>query len=126
MARVKRGNVARKRRKKILKAAKGFRGAPSRLFRIAHNAITKAGKYSYRDRKNRKREFRKLWIVRINIAARQLGIRYNEFISALKKSSIELDRKQIADLVVNDQQSFLSLVEKIGLKPNKNLYIDSK
>ena len=125
MARVKRGNVARKRRKRILKAAKGFRGAPSRLFRIAHNAVTKAGKYSYRDRKNRKRDFRRLWITRINIAVRQLGIRYHEFMSALNKSPLELDRKQLADLIVSDRTAFLDLLRKIGLEPKENVYISS-
>ncbi|MDJ0625403.1 MAG: 50S ribosomal protein L20 [Candidatus Caenarcaniphilales bacterium] len=114
MARVKRGNVARKRRKKILKATKGFRGAQNRLFTTADRAFTKAGKNAYRDRRNKKRDFRALWIVRINAGARQLGIRYSALIDLLKKNEVDLDRKQLADLAMNNFEAFKNLVE--GLK----------
>lgn len=113
MARVKRGNVARQRRKKLLKAVKGFRGAQSRLFTVADRALTKAGKYAYRDRRNKKRDFRKLWIIRINAATRQLGVRYSTFINQLKVKGIDLDRKQLADLASNHFDSFKKLVESV-------------
>ncbi|MFN5538780.1 MAG: 50S ribosomal protein L20 [Candidatus Melainabacteria bacterium] len=110
MARVKRGNVARKRRSKLLKAVKGFRGAQRRLFTVADRAFVKAGKYAYRDRRNRKRDFRQLWIVRINAAVRQLGIRYSTFIDLLKKNNVELDRKQLSDLAYSNFDAFANLV----------------
>jgi large subunit ribosomal protein L20 len=110
MARVKRGNVARKRRSKLLKAVKGFRGAQRRLFTVADRAFVKAGKYAYRDRRNRKRDFRQLWIVRINAAVRQLGIRYSIFIDLLKKNNVELDRKQLSDLAYSNFDAFANLV----------------
>ena len=113
MARVKRGNVARKRRKKVLKAASGFRGAQSRLFTVADRAVTKAGKYAYADRRRKKREFRRLWITRINAATRALGIRYSTFIALLKSKQVELDRKQLAELAMNHPESFKALVESI-------------
>ena len=102
MARVKRGVQARRRHKKILKQAKGYYGARSRVFRVAVQAVTKAGQYAYRDRKVRKRQFRRLWIVRINAAARVNGMSYSRMIDGLKKASIEIDRKVLADLAVRD------------------------
>ncbi|MDX1918247.1 MAG: 50S ribosomal protein L20 [Candidatus Caenarcaniphilales bacterium] len=113
MARVKRGNVARKRRAKILKATSGFRGAQHRIFTTADRAFVKAGKHAFRDRRNRKRDFRRLWIVRINAAVRNLGLRYSTFINLLEKSQITLDRKQLADLAVKDFTAFSQLVEKV-------------
>ncbi len=112
MARVKRGVTARKRHKKILKQAKGYKGARSRVFRVAKQAVIKAGQYAYRDRKNRKREFRKLWILRINAAARACGISYSRFISGLKKASITLDRKMLAELALFDKDAFKILADK--------------
>lgn len=112
MARVKRGVVARARHKKILKQAKGYYGARSRVFRVAKQAVTKAGQYAYRDRRAKKRTFRQLWIVRINAAARQSGLSYSRFINGLKKASIEIDRKILADIAVHDQKGFAALVEK--------------
>lgn len=93
MARVKRGVIARARHKKILKQAKGYYGARSRVYRVAFQAVIKAGQYAYRDRRQRKRQFRQLWIARINAAARQNGISYSKFINGLKKASVEIDRK---------------------------------
>lgn len=93
MARVKRGVIARARHKKILKQAKGYYGARSRVYRVAFRAVIKAGQYAYRDRRQRKRQFRQLWIARINAAARQNGISYSKFINGLKKASVEIDRK---------------------------------
>ncbi len=96
MARVKRGVIARARHKKILKQAKGYYGARSRVYRVAFQAVIKAGQYAYRDRRQRKRQFRQLWIARINAAARQNGISYSKFINGLKKASVEIDRKILA------------------------------
>ena len=103
MARVKRGVQARRRHKKILKQAKGYYGARSRVFRVAVQAVTKAGQYAYRDRKVRKRQFRRLWIVRINAAARVNGMSYSRMIDGLKKASIEIDRKVLADLAEEEK-----------------------
>ncbi|HIK28916.1 MAG: 50S ribosomal protein L20 [Oscillatoriaceae bacterium SKW80] len=111
MTRVKRGNVARKRRKKILKLAKGFRGAHSKLFRTANQQVMKALRNAYRDRKRRKRDFRRLWIVRINAAARQQGMSYSQLINKLKKANIQLNRKMLAQLAVLDPASFDKVVE---------------
>lgn len=113
MVRVKRGNVARKRRKKILKLAKGFRGSHSKLFRTANQQVMKALVYSYKGRKQKKRLFRRLWIVRINAAVRQHGLTYSKFISGLKKNNIFLNRKMLAQLAVLDEQTFNLLIEKI-------------
>ncbi|PKN76561.1 MAG: 50S ribosomal protein L20 [Deltaproteobacteria bacterium HGW-Deltaproteobacteria-10] len=110
MSRVKRGVNAQKRRRKILKRAKGFFGARSRLIRTATEAVNKAMKYSYRDRRARKREFRQLWIARINAAARLNNISYSRLIDGLKKSGIELDRKILAELAVNDPKGFAQVV----------------
>ncbi|MGQ4275761.1 50S ribosomal protein L20 [Pseudidiomarina sp. E22-M8] len=112
MARVKRGVIARARHKKVLKQAKGYYGARSRIYRVAKQAVIKAGQYAYRDRRNKKRQFRQLWIVRINAAARQNGLSYSRFINGLKKASVEIDRKILADIAVHDQKGFAALVEK--------------
>lgn len=112
MARVKRGVVARRRHKKILKQAKGYYGARSRVFRVAKQAVIKAGQYAYRDRRQRKRQFRQLWIARINAGARVNGLSYSKFINGLKKASIEVDRKILADLAVHEKSAFSALVEK--------------
>jgi large subunit ribosomal protein L20 len=112
MARVKRGVQARRRHKKVLKAAKGYYGARSRVYRVAAQAVVKAGQYAYRDRRQKKRQFRNLWVVRINAAARLHGVSYSVFINGLKKAEIEIDRKILAELAVNDPNAFASLVEQ--------------
>jgi large subunit ribosomal protein L20 len=112
MPRVKRGVVAKARHKKVLDQAKGYRGARSRLFKVAKQAVDKAGQYAYRDRRQRKHQFRSLWVVRINAAARDNGISYSRFIAGLNKASIELDRKVLADLAVNDKVAFSQLAEQ--------------
>ena len=112
MARVKRGVQAKKRHKKILKQAKGYRGARSRTYKVAKQAVMRSGQYAYRDRRQKKRVFRSLWIVRINAAARENGISYSKLISGLKKANIELDRKTLADLAVNDKEAFTVLAEQ--------------
>jgi large subunit ribosomal protein L20 len=109
--RVKGGNVARKRRKKILKLAKGYRGGRSKLYRSAKNAVIKALTYSYRDRRRRKRDFRRLWIVRINAAVREHGMSYSQFMNGLKHANILLDRKVLANLAIDDQEAFAQIVE---------------
>ena len=111
MTRVKRGNVARKRRKKILKLAKGFRGSHSKLFRMANQQVMKALRNAYRDRRKRKRDFRRLWITRINAAARQHGMNYSQLIGNLKKADIQLNRKMLAQLAVLDADSFAKVVQ---------------
>lgn len=112
MARVKRGVIARRRHKKILKQAKGYYGARSRVFRVAKQAVIKAGQYAYRDRRQRKRQFRQLWIARINAGARTNGLSYSKFINGLKKAAIEIDRKILADLAVHEKAAFAALVAK--------------
>ena len=112
MPRVKRGVQARARHKKILKQAKGYYGARSRVFRVAKQAVIKAGQYAYRDRRQRKRQFRALWIARINAAARINGLSYSRFIAGLKKANVEIDRKVLADLAVHQQAAFAAVVEK--------------
>ena len=112
MARVKRGVVARRRHKKVLKKAKGYYGARSRVFRVAKQAVIKAGQYAYRDRRQRKRQFRALWIARINAGARLNGLSYSRFIAGLKKANIEIDRKVLADLAVHEAGAFTAIVEK--------------
>lgn len=112
MPRVKRGVTARARHKKVLNEAKGFRGRRSRVYRVAKQAVLKAGQYSYRDRRNRKRVFRSLWITRINAACREQGINYSQFIAGLNKANIELDRKVLADMAVNDKAGFAAVVEQ--------------
>ncbi len=112
MPRVKRGVTAHKRHKKILKAAKGYYGARSRVFRVAKQSVIKAGQYAYRDRRQRKRQFRALWIQRINAASRECGLSYSRFIDGLKKASVEVDRKILADIAVYDKAAFAALAEK--------------
>ena len=112
MPRVKRGVVARRRHKKILKLAKGYYGARSRVFRVAKQAVIKAGQYAYRDRRQRKRQFRALWIARINAQARIHGLSYSRFIDGLKKAQIGIDRKVLADLAVFEQAAFSALAER--------------
>jgi large subunit ribosomal protein L20 len=112
MARVKRGVVARRRHKKVLKQAKGYYGARSRVFRVAKQAVIKAGQYAYRDRRQRKRQFRSLWITRINAASRANGLSYSRLINGLKKAEIVLDRRVLADLAVHDKEAFAAVVEK--------------
>lgn len=104
--RVKRGTKARKRRKKVLKLARGHRGGRSKLFRTASNSVDKALMYAYRDRRQRKRDFRRLWIARINAAVRSNGMSYSKFMHGLKKAGVELDRKVLAELAVSDPQGF--------------------
>ena len=112
MPRVKRGVTAKARHKKILDKAKGYRGARSRVLRVAKQAVTKAGQYAYRDRRQRKRQFRALWIVRINAGARENGLSYSRFMAGLKKAQIEIDRKVLADLAVFDKNAFSQLAEQ--------------
>ena len=109
LMRVKRGFKARRRRKKILKLAKGYRGGRSKLYRTAADAVDKALQYAYRDRRTRKRDFRKLWIARINAAARLNGLSYSRFINGLKRARVELDRKILAELAVSDPKAFSHL-----------------
>jgi large subunit ribosomal protein L20 len=111
MPRVKRGVIARARHKKVLNAAKGYRGRRKNVYRIAKQAVMKAGQYQYRDRRQKKRQFRALWIARINAAARECGLTYSRFMNGLKKSAIELDRKVLADMAVFDKPAFAKLVE---------------
>ena len=106
MPRVKRGVTARARHKKVLAQAKGYRGRRSSVYRIAKEAVMKAGQYQYRDRRQRKRQFRALWIVRINAAARELGMKYSTLMNGLKKAAIEVDRKVLADIAVHDKAAF--------------------
>ena len=109
MPRVKRGVTARARHKKVLKQARGYYGARSRVYRVAKQAVIKAGQYAYRDRRQRKRQFRALWIVRINAAARECGLSYSRFMNGLKLASIEIDRKVLADIAVRDKEAFADL-----------------
>ena len=112
MARVKRGVTARARHKKVLTKAKGYRGARGKVYRVAKQAVTKAGQYAYRDRRQRKRQFRALWIVRINAAARECGLSYSRMMNGLKLAEIEVDRKVLADLAVHDKPAFAALAEQ--------------
>lgn len=112
MPRVKRGVTARRRHKKVLKLAKGYYAARSRVFRVAKQAVIKAGQYAYRDRRQRKRQFRALWIVRINAASRANGLSYSRLIAGLRKANIGLDRRVLADLAVFDKPAFTAVVEQ--------------
>ena len=112
MPRVKRGVTAHARHKKILDLAKGYRGRRKNVYRIAKQAVMKAGQYAYRDRRQRKRQFRALWIARINAAARECGLSYSAFMNGLKKACIEVDRKVLADLAVFDKKAFEKIVEQ--------------
>jgi len=113
MPRVKRGVTARARHKKVLALAKGFRGRRKNVFRVAKQAVMKAQQYAYRDRRARKRVFRQLWIARINAAARELGLTYSQFANGLRKAAIEIDRKVLADLAVNDKAAFAAIVSRV-------------
>lgn len=113
MARVKGAMHTRKRRKKILKLAKGYRGAKSKLYKTANQAVMKSLVYAYRDRKNKKREFRQLWIARINAATRMNGMSYSQFMNGLKKNGIEINRKMLSEIAVSDPAAFAKLVEKV-------------
>ena len=111
MPRVKRGVTAKARHKKVLDAAKGYRGRRGNVYRIAKQAVMRAGQYAYRDRRNKKRSFRNLWVARINAGAREAGLTYSRFIAGLKGAGVELDRKVLADLAVRDPEAFKSLIE---------------
>ena len=113
MPRATNSPASRRRRKRTLKAAKGFRGFRSKLFRYAKDAVRKAMVYNYRDRKNRKREFRKLWILRINAATRALGLSYSRFSEGLKAAGIDLDRKVLSDMAIHDEAGFAALVSQV-------------
>ena len=113
MPRVKRGVTARARHKKVLAKSKGFRGRRGNVYRVAKEAVMKAGQYAYRDRRNRKRDIRALWITRINAAVRELGMSYSAFMAGLKKAKIEIDRKVLADLAVLDKPAFAKIAGQI-------------
>ena len=113
MPRVKRGVTARARHKKVLALAKGFRGRRKNVFRIAKQAVMKAGQYAYRDRRTRKRVFRQLWIARINAASRSHGVTYSRFMAGLKLAHIEIDRKVLSDMAIHDPAGFSSIVDKV-------------
>lgn len=112
MPRIKRGVTARRRHKKILDRAKGYYGARSRVYRVAKQSVIKAGQYAYRDRRQRKRQFRALWITRINAASRANGLTYSRLIAGLRRAAIGLDRRVLADLAVHDKSAFATIVEK--------------
>lgn len=112
MPRVKRGVTAHARHKKVMDRAKGYRGARKNVYRVANQAVAKAGQYAYRDRRQRKRQFRALWIVRINAAAREFGLSYSRFMSGLHKADIEIDRKVLAELAVHDREAFGALASQ--------------
>ena len=116
MARVKGAMMTRKRRKKILKRAKGYWGSKSTHYRVANQAVMKSLKYAYIGRKHKKRDFRRLWITRINAAARELGLTYSQFTNGLKKAAIDIDRKMLADIAVHDKAAFGSIVEQVKAK----------
>jgi large subunit ribosomal protein L20 len=116
MPRVKRGVTARARHKQVLALAKGFRGRRGNVFRIAKQAVMKAGQYAYRDRRVKKRVFRQLWIARINAGVRELGMTYSQFANGLKKANIEIDRKVLADMAVHDRAAFASIVDQVKAK----------
>lgn len=119
MPRVKRGVTARARHKKILKQAKGYYGARSRVYRVAKQAVIKAGQYAYRDRRQKKRQFRALWIVRINAAARQCGLSYSRLINGLSNANVAVDRKVLADIAVRDMEAFAEIakIAKANVSP---------
>lgn len=112
MARVKRGVIARARHKKVMDAAKGYRGRRKNVFRVANEAVIKAGQYAYRDRRQKKRQFRALWIARINAAVRSLDMTYSKFINGLKKANIDIDRKVLADMAVHDMAAFTAIARQ--------------
>lgn len=112
MARVKRGVTAHAKHKKVIEQAKGYRGRRKNVYRVATQAVTKAGQYAFRDRRQRKRQFRVLWIARINAAAHECGLSYSRFMNGLKKAAIDIDRKVLADIAVHDKAAFAALAEK--------------
>jgi large subunit ribosomal protein L20 len=112
MPRVKRGVTARARHKKVIRLAKGYRGRRGNVYRVAKQAVMRAGQYAYRDRRNKKRDFRALWIVRINAAAREIGMKYGQLINVLKKAKIEIDRKVLSDLAIHDPEAFKKIAEQ--------------
>ena len=112
MARVKRGVAAHRRHKKVLAQVKGHRATNNRLYKRAHQSMMRSLSYAYRDRRNRKRDFRRLWIIRINAAARQHGLSYNQFVAGCRKAEIELDRKVLADIAVSDPDAFGKIAEQ--------------
>ncbi len=116
MPRIKRGTINKKKHKKILELAKGYRGAKSRVFKRANEQVLTSLSYAYRDRRQRRRDFRKLWIIRINAAARKNGLSYSRFMNGLKGADIEIDRKVLADMAVHDEQGFGNLVELVKTK----------
>ena len=116
MPRVKRGVIARKAHKKVLKAAKGFRGRRNNVFRIANEAVMRAGQYAYRDRRTKKREFRALWIARINAAAREHGMTYSVFMNGLSRAEIGIDRKVLSDIAIFDKDAFAKIVDQVKAK----------
>ena len=122
MARVKRGVIARARHKKVLKAAKGYYGARSRVYRVAFQAVIKAGQYAYRDRRQRKRQFRQLWIARINAAARINGLSYNNLMYGLIVANIQINRKMLAELAINEPSKFAAICESV--KPSVNAHYE--
>ncbi len=113
MPRVKRGVTARARHKKIINLAKGYRGRRNNVYRVAKQAVMRAGQYAYRDRRNKKRDFRALWIARINAASRECGMNYSTFMGALKKAMVEIDRKVLSDMAVFDMPAFNALVQRV-------------
>ena len=113
MPRVKRGTISRARHKKVLKQAKGFRGRRGNVYRVAKQAVMKAGQYAYRDRRQKKRQFRALWIARINAAVRELGMSYSTFMAGLKRANIDIDRKVLADLAVSDKAAFAQIANQV-------------
>ena len=117
---IKRGVTARAAHKKVLKQAKGYRGARSKVFRVAKQAVTKAGQYAYRDRRTKKRQFRRLWIQRINAGAREYGVSYSQFMNGLTKAGVELDRKILADLAMNEPAAFKALVDQAQAALSQN------
>lgn len=114
MPRIKRSVTARARHKKVIEQAKGYRGRRKNIYRVAKQAVTKAGQYAYRDRRQRKRQFRALWITRINAAARENGLSYSRFMDGLHKADIQIDRKLLAEMAVNDKNAFARLAEQAG------------
>ncbi len=120
MPRIKRGVMTHKRHKKVIKAAKGYFGGKKNLFKTANEAVQRSGNFAYRDRRNKKREFRRLWITRISAACRAVGVTYSVFIAALTKSGTELDRKVLSDLAIRDPQGFNAVLQQVGITPNFN------
>jgi large subunit ribosomal protein L20 len=116
MPRVKRGVTARASHKRIINAAKGYRGRRKNVFRVANEAVMKAGQYQYRDRRQRKRQFRRLWIARINAAARQYGLTYSVFMNGLSRAEIGIDRKVLSDIAIFDKDAFAQIVEQVKAK----------